>query len=105
MLSTFKQSLNMPHSYAEEGPSFLEGLHTLDSQRLDKIKRELLKQTNDNYLQLSVLFYLFSIEKSSRTKFEKSKVLNRPGTMRESKKCKQKVVATTKKSKESTNKI
>ena len=39
-------SREMPHTYAEEGQSFLQSISKMDNQRLDKIKRELHQQAN-----------------------------------------------------------
>ena len=61
MLSTMKMSREMPHTYAEEGQSFLQSISKMDNQRLDKIKRELHQQANEHQHQLSVLIKLLRI--------------------------------------------
>lgn len=47
--------MRLPHTYAEDGPNFIEGLHNYDGKRLDKLKQELYQQANENRHQLTVL--------------------------------------------------
>ena len=54
MLSTMKQTVQMPHTYAEEGPSFIQDIDQMDSHRLDRLKQELRQQASEHHHQQAV---------------------------------------------------
>ena len=56
MLSTMKKTRQVPHTYAEEGESFVQDIGNMDNQRLQKLKRDLHEQANEHHHQLAVYF-------------------------------------------------
>ena len=54
MLSTMKQTMQMPHTYAEEGPSFIQDIHQMDNHRLNRLKQDLHQQANEHHHQQAV---------------------------------------------------
>ena len=54
MLSTMKKNRESPHVYAENGQSFVQAIGQMDGQRLERLKKDLYQQANENQHQLSV---------------------------------------------------
>ena len=52
VLTSFKRTMPMSHSFAEDGKSFLQNISEMDSHRLDHVKNELMKQKQEHKDQL-----------------------------------------------------